>query len=334
MFKAVLVSMVSVYSLSTLAATAQIKVIYGDDNRDDVSHVSNEMYLRLAKSTAGMVPNHKLKQLENDEVLLEAETLAQAGVCAYERFAAQPTAANCSGFLVGPKLLVTAGHCVTSETSCKNNSWVFDYKTDYSTQSEVIVENDDVYKCSKIVSRSLDSTTQNDYAVIELDREVSDRESLELRRDGVPSEGDKLVVIGHPSGLPTKVTDGGVVRSVNDVYMVTNLDTYGGNSGSAVFNSETGVVEGILVRGETDYVWDSSQGCRVSNVVASDAGRGEDVTLIKTVLDFVPKLEVPEPEPEEPTEEPTEPAEPTEPTEPEVPAWWQRFLDWLANRNR
>ncbi len=78
-----------------------------------------------------------------------------------------------------------------------------------------------------------------------------------------------LVVIGRPSGLPTKVADGAQVRSVNDVFLVANLDTYGGNSGSAVFNAVTGVVEGILVRGDTDYVYNAQLGCRVSNFLGS-----------------------------------------------------------------
>ena len=44
-----------------------------------------------------------------------------------------------------------------------------------------------------------------------------------------------LVVIGHPSGLPTKIADGAWVRNnESEYYFVTNLDTFGGNSGSAV----------------------------------------------------------------------------------------------------
>jgi hypothetical protein len=39
-------------------------------------------------------------------------------------------------------------------------------------------------------------------------------------------------------------------------------------------------VEGILVRGETDYVR-SSSGCLISNVCKNDSCRGEDVTYSK-----------------------------------------------------
>ena len=48
-------------------------------------------------------------------------------------------------------------------------------------------------------------------------------------------------------------------------------------------NETTGEVEGILVRGETDFVYKNS--CRVSNVCADDGCRGEDVTRITDVFD-------------------------------------------------
>ena len=83
--------------------------------------------------------------------------------------------------------------------------------------------------------------------------------------------------------MPTKIADGANVRNLQGKFFQANLDTYGGNSGSAVFNVETGEVEGILVRGETDYVFNSALGCQVSNLCAADGCRGEDVTYISNV---------------------------------------------------
>lgn len=268
---------------SVQAGTAQIKVIYGDDDRVDVADSANPMYVKLAMSTAAMIKHSDLQEHNAEQMIIAGGSLEDdMGVCSHERFAKQPAAANCSGFLVGPKTLVTAGHCIERSLDCSNYSWVFDYKADRESQSEVVVDKSDVYKCVSIVSQQLDEATKNDYAVIELDREVTDREALKYRRSGKPQAGDELVVIGHPSGLPTKIADGANVRSVNDIFLVANLDTYGGNSGSAVFNANTGVVEGILVRGENDYVW-SQKNCRISNRVGNTQGRGEDVTLMSSV---------------------------------------------------
>jgi V8-like Glu-specific endopeptidase len=266
---------------------ASVKVIYGEDNRSDVYNSKNTALVKLASSTAAMIKKNKLQQIDLFTVELLSGSLTDTGRCESERFSSQPAAANCSGFLIADNLIATAGHCVQSQADCSNYEWAFDYKVDYETQDKVFLEKENIYGCKRIVSRSLNSATLQDYAVIELDRKVTDREVLKLRTSGKPKAGDEILVIGHPSGLPSKITTDAYVRSVNDIYLVSNLDTYGGNSGSAVFNATTHEVEGILVRGAQDYKWDSSQGCEVSNVIGETAGRGEDVTLIKHILSFL-----------------------------------------------
>jgi hypothetical protein len=68
---------------------------------------------------------------------------------------------------------------------------------------------------------------------------------------------------------------------------VANLDTYGGNSGSPVFNATNHQVEGILVRGENDFVTNGS--CYVSLVCPTTGCRGEDVTRCSEWAGKVPK---------------------------------------------
>ena len=319
--KSVILSILLFNSSVLFASFASVKVIYGEDGREDLVHVLNPEFRELAKSTAAMIPDKKIVELNSEQINLGGSTLEEGNICSSERFVKQPTAANCSGFLVGEDILVTAGHCIKGQADCDSNSWVFDYKVDYATQSEVVVDKKNVYKCKEVLSRSLDSATKNDYAVIKLTRKVEDRNVLKMRKSGSPSVGQGLVVIGHPSGLPTKVTSGAIIRSINKIFMVTNLDTYGGNSGSAVFNSVTGEVEGILVRGDADYKWDDVQGCRVSNTLGERDGRGEDVTLISVVEGIPEQLE----------DEETPPVDVIAP-KPSAPAWWLRFLEWLRRR--
>ena len=265
-----------IISLSTFAGK---DVIYGEDNRKDVFESRDSVLVELSKSTAAMISLENLKDSDGD-VQISSRTLEQRGICASERFSQQVTAANCSGFLVSPTVLVTAGHCIKSDFDCSSFKWVFDFRVDHSEQGEVTVPKSSVYSCKKIISRSLDSVSKDDYAVIELDRKVLDRRPLTFRKTGKISVGDEIAVIGHPTGLPTKIADGASVRSLSEKFFVANLDTYGGNSGSAVFNLKTSVVEGILVRGENDYVYDAAQGCQVSKICESNACRGEDVTYI------------------------------------------------------
>lgn len=279
-------SIITILALTlSLSAFAGLDVVYGDDDRVDVYASSNQFYVDLSLATAAMIKNSKLQVL-GDEVKINGRSLEARGMCASERFSHQSTAASCSGFLVGPNLLVTAGHCIENMSDCRSNDWVFDYKVENDTQSNVTVAKSSVYKCKRIISQSLDRRTKDDYALIELDRKVTDRNPAKYRTAGKVKRGTELVVIGHPSGLPTKIADGAQVRSVNKVYFQANLDTYGGNSGSAVFNAQTGEVEGILVRGERDYVYNSRKGCYETNYLSDNGGRGEDVTLITNIKEL------------------------------------------------
>ncbi len=275
-------------SQASFATTTGIDVIYGEDNRKDVFESTDSALVELSKSTAAMISSERLKSI-NGDVVISAQTLESRGICAKERFSKQISAANCSGFLVAPNILVTAGHCIKSEYDCATYKWVFDFKVDHSDQGEVQVPKTSIYSCKKIISRSLDQMSKDDYAVIELDKKVLDRRPLAFRKSGKITKGTSLAVIGHPTGLPTKIADGAKVRSLSTKFFVANLDTYGGNSGSAVFNTQTSEVEGILVRGENDYIPDSQLGCQVSNVCANESCRGEDVTFI-TNIDALRKI--------------------------------------------
>lgn len=272
-----IISSVIIFKMSLYAS---VKVIYGEDNRKD-HYEASQFHLDLANSTAAMISSSSVS-VRGDKAVITGSTLSSRGICSTERFADQITAASCSGFLVAPDLLVTAGHCIENASDCRRYSWVFDYAVKNPGDLETTrfeTDSSNVYECKRVIESVLTRGTQDDYALIQLDRVVKDRTPLKVRRSGRIQEGDELVVIGHPSGLPSKIADGSTVRSLSGKYFTADLDTYGGNSGSAVFNARTGEVEGILVRGDTDYVR-SSRGCRVSNVIGQNAGRGEDVTYI------------------------------------------------------
>jgi V8-like Glu-specific endopeptidase len=247
------------FSMNTVLANPD--VIYGEDNRKDIYQVSNPLFLTLSKSTAAMIRADRFFSSSDQRFqnLFSIPTLEiSQGICPSEAFSQQPTAATCSGFLVGPDILVTAGHCYSSfdtpENVCKNFNWVFDLnmKSAYSNPTTNI-PNENIYRCKRVLDSQLSPDT--DFSIIQLDRVVTGRKPLPFRTSGKVSDHASLVVIGHPSGLPSKISDGGKITFNGDpTRFSTTLDTFHGNSGSAVFDARTGLIEGILIQGKTDYV--------------------------------------------------------------------------------
>lgn len=286
----------STLSTQVMANGKSTSIIYGEDNRIETYQADKKLQ-KLASSTAGMLSRIEAVDL-GDAYMLPPKSISDAmGLCKNERFKEQPSAVSCSGFLVGPDLLVTAGHCVTSQERCEEVSFVFDYKIEEKTnRANMIVGKDKVYKCKKLIDAKLlgnSYTDQQDYALVKLDRVVKGKAPLKYRTTGMVEDHAGLVVIGHPSGLPQKIAaDANVYTNRKDrSFFVTNLDTFGGNSGSAVFNEKTGVVEGILVRGAKDYKRDPISKCLVVNTEAHDisdrlVGRdklGESVSRITDI---------------------------------------------------
>ena len=262
---------------SALAASYQTRVIYGKDERVEAAYYPNQKIKDLSRSVAGRVEKDLLVK-EGNVFKLPSQTLSQVmGVCSSERFANQTSMVECSGFLVGADLILTAGHCVQNQSDCDQNKWVFDF-----VFNERAIPEQKVFSCKEVVSQDLGA---NDFALIRLDRPVLDRKPLTMRKNGEIDAHAKLIVMGHPSGLPLKIDDNGSVREVsaNENYFVAELDTFGGNSGSPVINQNTLEVEGILVRGDRDYSWNPEKSCAVANVCETGTCRGEDVQKITKV---------------------------------------------------
>ncbi len=290
--KRIIVSAVALAAALRLAvpASAQVdgQVIYGSDDRIDLYQTENSKLRSLADSTVALMQASDVKSEGGSSRLTTEPYGTGNGLCKEEPFYDQVTAAFCSGSLVAPDIIMTAGHCVTSQESCAGIKFVFGFAVKEKGKMPLTVATKDVYGCSKLLGREQINDGQ-DWALVKLDRPVTGHAVLKLNLTGVITNKTPIVVIGHPAGLPTKIAGGAEVRDASkNGYFIANLDTYGGNSGSAVFNAKTGLVEGILVRGENDYVYRGS--CRVSNVCPADGCRGEDVTKISAVSGKLPGI--------------------------------------------
>ena len=263
---------------SDLHAKARLlkKSIYGNDNRVEIDQYPDASFIKKGDAVAVRIPSRNLQPISSSYFSFPDKPIQDIRhLCEDIPFNDQPAPGDCTGFLVAPKILVTAGHCVLSINDCEKNNWVFGFKNNVAA-----FEASQIYSCKKIVEQKVVTSDYEhiDYAVIELDRAVVGVTPLSFRKKGEITKDTPLLVIGHPSGLPMKAADGAVVKIEGNAafmeklarrpyFFAANLDTFGGNSGSPIFNLNTGLVEGILVKGRDDYVFDQNFQCyRLSKV--------------------------------------------------------------------
>jgi trypsin-like peptidase len=277
----------STAELATMAQNQQ-RVIYGVDNRQDLYQVKNGKVRKAAAAVAALVEKKDLTaHVDGGWQLKTTPYQKEYKLCSSETFATQPLGCFCSGFLVRPDVVATAGHCVTSTADLAHVRFVFGFRMKNGKSATTVFGPDDVYEGAELVGRRMTSS-QSDWALVRLSRPVVGRSPVSFRTAGKIAVSQALFVIGHPCGLPLKFADGAAVRDNSPKpFFVANLDTYGGNSGSPVFNAKNYQVEGILVRGENDFVKNGT--CHVSLVCPTTGCRGEDVTRATEWSRVVPK---------------------------------------------
>jgi hypothetical protein len=274
----------------TKALKENQKAIYGVDDRVDVFQLPAGPNLDDVDSVVALFNSTDVIDNGNDTSTLQTQNFGTShNLCASERFRNQPIGAFCSGFLVAPNVIATAGHCINAG-NVTNIRFVFGFRMSNATTAVTTINNSEIYSGVSIIGRQ-EVGDGADWALVRIERPVTNHRIAGIRRTGKIDDTQALHVIGHPVGLPTKFAGGATVRDNSpSAFFLANLDTYGGNSGSPVFNSSTHEVEGILVRGETDFV--QQGGCNVSLACPNTGCRGEDSTRTTEFAKLVPMTSV------------------------------------------
>jgi V8-like Glu-specific endopeptidase len=278
---------------------------YGLDDRKEVEDVDwIEDYTR---ATAVMIRKSDLKgnKLYAPTLRTELEYIHKTKKFEGVKYLDQPIAAYCSGFLIAPDILVTAGHCIETMEDANDFLWLFDYTMDNNynpSTGYLTVDLNNVYEVKEVMDawlydgyRSDDDlnmiNVNYDYSYLKLNRE-SDRKPYRFRTSGDVTWFTDMYTIGCPSGLPLKLTDNAFVVD-NEPYewFKTNIDGFPGNSGGPVFD-ELGWIEGIHVRGSIkfskerdkwtgDYIYDKDCDCvkTVSWAGTFEASTDESVVI-------------------------------------------------------
>jgi hypothetical protein len=288
-----------------LEPSEELPVAYGEDSRTELFQHPDIKLKEMAASVAVLVHSQQV-QLSGSTVSLSGYTLnemselgwlvsgASAPMCSTELFTEQPAPGYCTGFLVGEDILVTAGHCL-EKVPCADTSIVFGFQME-TVDSVAALTNENVFRCTGVIAQVLPSqvTQYLDYAIIKLDRPAAGRAALDYAMEDLLIAQNNVAVLGHPSGLPMKIASDAFVMSnqADEPFFITNLDTFGSNSGSPVINTSTYQVEGILVRGEIDYVLSEDGSCVQVNRCPESGGEsctGENATKMAMLADKIPE---------------------------------------------
>lgn len=253
-------------SQSVVGETAAEAVIYGDDDRMDAYLVEDEPLRQVAlQSTLALVREDDVRRARDGTLAFDTVPLGRRQLlCPGERFADQPTLAACAGVLVDADLLLTAAHCL-DQLPCERQLWSFDYALS-GPAAPIVLRETNLYRCRRVALRgAFESAGEpgSDYAMVQLNRTVTP-ERLPARATTFEiAPEQQLAVVGYPSGTPLKVDQGAFVldaRASERDYFVLVADTFGGSSGSGVFDV-VGNLVGTVVEGGVDYLYQPEQRC-------------------------------------------------------------------------
>ncbi|WP_413559124.1 trypsin-like serine peptidase [Bdellovibrio sp. HCB209] len=240
-------------------------VFYDGDSREEVTESDRTFIVGQATAMIYDSTRSKFPRLKDSYVL-----------CSDERFQEQRLIGYCSGVLVAPNKVLTAAHCMQGSSRCENARFVFGAFNG--------AQNLPIHSCKQVVA--IDSKL--DYAIVELDRDVQNVTPVKFASDSYLNDGDAVLSMSYPLGLPLKQDIGVIQDSQPDsTFFQVAVDTFSGSSGSPLFNKK-GELIGILNRGAEDILEDdiyrvqTKGGCVNFNSCANGQCRGE--TFLKASL--------------------------------------------------
>lgn len=180
-----------------------------------------------------------------------SQTLGQLlNLCPGERFADQRVTSFCTGTLIDNDLVLTSGSCLTGAHTCANTRFVFNHYNTAPGEHALVMNT--VYSCAEVVVQQNGDPNlgEPNFAVVRLNsRVVPVFQPVPLRTARGPLDpGQHVKLVGHPYGIPAKIdAQGNVVNNaLRPNYFLASLDTFAGEYGGGVYESDHYTLAGIL----------------------------------------------------------------------------------------
>jgi len=189
----------------------------------------------------------------------------------------------CTGTLINHNLFLTAGHCfdsnpggwrvpringtndpIPTEEIARRMHVNFNFQDDPAGNPRPEVE-------FRIADLLEDDPGGLDFAVVRLAGTPGATFGMGRIAPTDPDVGDMLAIIGHPAGVPKRIEAGPVTSFDGDRIRYNDIDTLGGNSGSAIWHSPSDQIVGVHTNGGCTTTGGSNFGMRIERVRA-DSG--------------------------------------------------------------
>jgi hypothetical protein len=182
-------------------------------------------------------------------------------------------------------IVLTAGHCL-KKTGLKDFYLVLGYADTAPGLNHFDFDTSNIYRGIQIIDLADDSTQpNNDYCFILLNKNLPVLGVLINRQNRTGVIEKDYYMVGYPLGIPEKISLGHLLShdAGKDAYLLY-IDSFGGNSGSPVFESKTDSLVGMLNHGENDFLFQPDIDCKSFLFCSTAPCRGEKVESIAALL--------------------------------------------------
>lgn len=258
--------------------------VYGEDSRKDFYELKNSQIEDLSNAMLYRIDKHELRgwTFRRYWKIITA-SLASKDICQDEKFSKQDTIRlGCSAVLIARDKVLTGGSCISNFT-CKNDLyyWTLGYYKKDKDQRFNQLPRKNFYKCKKLLRRVYYPDRGISYAIFSLNKSVVNAKPVVISKNNLGTN-EELIVMGHPEGLPLKISDGAKVLDQNEKLFISNSDIRGETVGAMAFSAKTKELVGMMIYGTANYSYPLEGSCR--RVPREDNNQGQELFLKSNVF--------------------------------------------------